>query len=79
MVTFTESRIDTRKNAVAVGLMRSMLMKYAQKYRLSFEEAMLRFCASSTYEMLFDFSTAVWREGPDYLMELYEEELSDKE
>lgn len=40
--------------------------------------AMLQFGKSSTYESLFDFDTAIWKEGPDYVMELYEEELQSK-
>jgi hypothetical protein len=55
-----------------------MFIKYAQKYNISFEKAMVQFTASSTYEMLFDFETAVWKEGPDYLLELYEEEINAK-
>ena len=39
---------------------------------------MLQFGKSSTYESLFDFDTAIWKEGPDYVMELYEEELQSK-
>lgn len=39
---------------------------------------MIQFAESNTYEMLFDFDTAVWKEGPDYLLDLYEEELSSE-
>jgi hypothetical protein len=56
--------------------MRTMLVKYAEKHQLSFDEAMLRFSESSAYEMLFDFETEVWKEGPDYLMMLFEEALA---
>ena len=45
------------------------------KHNLPFEEAMLQFAESSTYDMLFDFDTAVWKEGPDYLLDLYEDEI----
>lgn len=68
---------DKRKNACAVNLMRSMLVKYSQKHSVSFEDAMLQFAGSATYEALFDFDTAIWKEGPDYLMDSYEEELSE--
>ena len=56
----------------------SMLVKYAQKHDVSFEDAMLQFAESSTYEALFDFDTAIWKEGPDYLLGIYEEELSGR-
>ncbi len=65
------------KNACAVKLMRNMLVKYALKHNISCEEAMLRFAESMTYDLLFDFDTEVWKEGPDYLLSLYEDELSE--
>ena len=67
---------DKRKNACAVNLMRSMLVKYAQKHHCSFEDIMLQFTESATYEALFDFDTATWKEDPDYLLDVYEEELA---
>ncbi len=76
METYAQMISDKRKNACAVNLMRTMLVKYAQKHDISFENALIRFSASSTYGMLFDFDTAVWKEGPDYLLSLYEEELA---
>jgi len=74
----TDSVSDKRKNACAVNLMRSMLVKYAQKHNIPFEDAMLQFTESATYETLFDFDTAVWKEGPDYLLDAYEEEQASK-
>lgn len=78
MEIYTDTVSDKRKNTCAINLMRNMLIKYAQKYNISFEKAMVQFTESSTYEMLFDFETAVWKEGPDYLLELYEEEINIK-
>lgn len=69
---------EKRKNACAVNLMRNMLIKYSMKYGISFENAMIQFAESSTYGMLFDFDTAIWKEGPDYLLELYEDEMHAK-
>lgn len=69
---------EKRKNACAVNLMRNMLIKYSMKYGISFESAMIQFAESSTYGMLFDFDTAIWKEGPDYLLELYEDEMHAK-
>ncbi|HBP24502.1 MAG TPA: hypothetical protein DD632_03510 [Oribacterium sp.] len=75
MATYISTVSEKRKNACAINLMRSMLIKFAQKHNLPFEEAMLQFAESSTYDMLFDFDTAVWKEGPDYLLDLYEDEI----
>ena len=48
-----------------------MLFKLAEKDGITYEQALLRFALSPVYEALFDFETAVWKEGPDYLMSLY--------
>ena len=76
MAIYSDSASDQMKNTCAINLMRNMLVKYVQKHNTSFENAMIQFAESNTYEMLFDFDTAVWKEGPDYLLDLYEEELS---
>jgi hypothetical protein len=74
----SEHTISTeQKNFCAIRLMRTMLVKYAEKHDLSFEEAMLTFSESSAYALLFDFETEVWKEGPDYLMMLFEEALAE--
>ena len=46
---------DKQKNYCAISLMKSMLIKYAQRNNLSFEDAMFDFVKSSTYEALFDY------------------------
>ncbi len=38
-------------------------------------EIMYRFTSSKTYELLNDFETGLWREGPDYIMALYKKEI----
>ena len=77
MAMSTNQVSDKRKNACAVNLMRSMLVKYARKHNIPFEDAMLQFTESVTYETLFDFDTEIWKEGPDYLLDIYEEELAN--
>lgn len=79
MEIYTDTVSDKRKNACAVNLMRNMLIKYAHQHNIPFEDAMIQFAESSTYGILFDFDTAVWKEGPDYLLNLYEEELTEKQ
>lgn len=64
---------DEEKEHCAVMLMRRMLEKYSIKHNVSFEDAFFQFTNSSVYHALFDYDTGVWSEGPDYLMELFEE------
>ena len=66
-----------RKEATAITVMRCMLLTYAEEHRITFEEAILSFSQSRTYEDLFDFDTEIWKEGPEYLRCLYDEELHD--
>lgn len=68
---------DKEKEYCAVSTMRRMIEKYADKSGISFDEAMLLFTNSSVYEALFDYMTNIWREGPDYLMGLFEDALKD--
>lgn len=60
------------KEACAVETMRCMLQRYAQDQNIPFEDALIAFSTSSTYQVLFDFETGVWREGPDYLRSLFD-------
>ena len=64
------------KEACAIETMRYMLQRYAQDKGLTFEDAFFAFSTSTTYEVLFDFETEVWKEGPDYLRSLFEKDLT---
>ncbi|MBR3494025.1 MAG: hypothetical protein IKH38_01230 [Clostridia bacterium] len=71
-----DSPITTeQKEATAITVMRCMLTAYAEEKQLPFEQVMLAFSQSRTYEALFDFSTEIWKEGPEYLRGFYDEEL----
>ena len=50
-----------------------MLEDYTKATGSGFEDAFYRFVTSRAYEMLFDYSTGLWREGPDYLRGIFEE------
>ncbi len=77
METFDHSVVsDETKEACAIETMRYMLQSYCQDQNVSFEDALLKFAASSTYQVLFDFETEVWKEGPDYLRSLFEKSHS---
>ena len=78
METIVNSIPEESKNACAIQIMRTMLAKFSDSHGISFDEALLQFTQSDVYETLFDFDTEVWKEGPDYLMMLFKEEL-DKE
>ena len=75
METIVNSIPEERKNACAIQIMRTMLAKFSDNRGISFDEALLQFTQSDVYETLFDFETEVWKEGPDYLMMLFKEEL----
>lgn len=66
------------KQACSIETMRYMLQNYAQDKGIPFEDALLTFTTSSTYQVLFDFETEVWKEGPDYLRSLFEKALINK-
>lgn len=67
---------DETKEACAVGTIHYMVRQYAVGNNLSFEDAFFAFASSTTYEVLFDFETAVWKEGPDYIRSLFENALT---
>lgn len=58
---------DQQKELCAILVMRTMLEDYSKDTGVSYEEAFYRFVKSPAYEDLFDYSTGLWREGPDYL------------
>ena len=76
MDTYVNNPVSAQtKEACAIETMRYMLQNFAQDKQISFEDALLTFSASSTYQVLFDFETEVWKEGPDYLRSLFDRAL----
>lgn len=73
---YTTTVSDETKEACAIETMCYMLRKYAADNNLGFEDAFFEFSSSTTYQVLFDFETAVWKEGPDYLRSLFENALT---
>lgn len=63
---------DTQKESCAVSLMRDTVKELALRDTISCEDALLRFTNSKVYETLFDYDTGIWRESPDYLLNLYD-------
>ena len=66
---------DKTKEACAIETMRFMLQKYSEDNNIPFKDAFFTFSTSTTYHVLFDFETEVWKEGPDYLRSLFEDSL----
>ena len=73
-----ETVTDKQKEVCAVIAMREAISMLAEKEHISYEKAMLKFTDSKIYDALFDFDTEIWKEGPDYLRGLYDEECSQR-
>ena len=65
---------DRVKEASALASMQRMLEKYSEKYNIPFDKAMEKYASSESYSALFNYETALWREGPDYLLQWFEQE-----
>ena len=71
----TDSAItDEQKEVCATLVMRTMLTDYCTDTGAVFADELLKFAQSNTYDALYDFSTGLWREGPDYLADIYKNE-----
>jgi len=67
---------DTQKESLALTTMRLMLQQYSENHHISFDDAFFLFSTSAAYQALFDYETELWKEGPAYLMSIFEEALS---
>ncbi|MFA6938367.1 MAG: hypothetical protein WCQ67_09070 [Treponema sp.] len=63
---------DKEKEYTARTTMKLMIEKYAKKNSLSYEDSLLEFCSTPVYNLLFDFSSGLWTQGPDYLLCTFE-------
>ena len=63
---------DSPKESYAVSLMRDAIEVLASRDNISYDEALLHFTSSKIYDALFDYDTGFWREGSDYLLNLYD-------
>ncbi len=76
MISTTANLDNEQKELCAIAVMRSMLEDYSIEQNISFDEAFFKFIPSRAYTMLFDYSTGLWREGPDYLRDTFESLLN---
>lgn len=72
METSNRSFTETQKESCAVGAMRDTVQALCARERIPYEDALLRFTGSRIYGALFDFETGIWRESPEYLLNLYD-------
>ena len=67
---------ESQKEACAVSIMRAMLEDESSRSGTPFPVLLGSFASSRTYSALFDFTTRLWAEGPDYLRALWQEEAA---
>ena len=68
---------DELKEWCATSTMRDMLFVLAEKKDIPYEDALIEFSDSPIYDLLFDYESGMWKEGPDYLLATYEDYLKN--
>ena len=71
MVTSNDKLTTTQKETCAVISMRDAAALMAREKQISYEDALLLFADSRIYDALFDYDTGIWKESPEYLLDLY--------
>ena len=64
---------DEQRESCAVNVMRAMLEDYCTETGVPFHQAFFEFSVSPAYKELFDYSTGLWMEVPDYLRNVFED------
>lgn len=72
METSNYNFTDPQKESCAVNLMRDTIEVLSLRDGISYENTLLHFTSSKVYDALFDYATGIWRESPDYLLNLYD-------
>lgn len=62
---------DSQREECADLVMRAMLEDYCTETGVSFNQVFFEFSSSLAYKELFDYSTGLWMEGPDYCHMLF--------
>ncbi len=76
MATDKYTVTEEQKEFCAINTMRYMVEMYSEKHKVPFETAFFQFTRTCVYEALFDYSTGIWKEGPVYLLYLFEESFA---
>ena len=71
MVTSNDKLTTTQKETCAVISMRDAAALMAREEQISYEDSLLLYASSRIYDGLFDFDTGIWKESPEYLLDLY--------
>lgn len=64
---------DSQREECANLVMQAMLEDYCTETGVPFNRAFFEFSTSPAYKELFDYSTGLWMEGPDYLRDVFED------
>lgn len=72
MVMSNYNFTDSQKECCAVDLMRESVEELSLRDHISYEDALLHFTSSKVYDALFDYDTGIWKEGSDYIINLYD-------
>lgn len=72
-----EEVTDEQREACAVEIMRVMLEDFCDDTNTPFDIALDAFASSRTYNLLFDFASRMWAEGPDYLRYFWQREQNN--
>lgn len=72
MGTSNDEMTLIQKETCAVISMRETIALLAEEKHIPYEDAMLQFTSSCIYDALFDFDTGIWKESPEYLLDLFE-------
>ncbi|MBO4214503.1 MAG: hypothetical protein IKX99_07280 [Lachnospiraceae bacterium] len=68
--------MSVSENEYTLELLAAMVSQnIAKKQKISRTKAFTRFMKSKTAEMLFDESTYMWMNGPDYIADEYRREV----
>ncbi len=68
---------DKQRETCAVLNMRNVVAKISKQQDVPYAEALLLFTESPVYDTLFDFETGIWRESPEYLLDLWNEQQNN--
>ncbi len=72
MIQPSDEVTDEQREHCALINLRHAASEYARRESIPFEEAFFLFCKSPAYQMLFDYETGLWKEGPRYLFDLFQ-------
>ncbi|MCQ2609443.1 MAG: hypothetical protein MJ151_01425, partial [Lachnospiraceae bacterium] len=58
---------NEQKDFIATEMLRLVVANIKKKEKKSFDYAFSKIVKSNVYDMLYDFDTDMWKEGPTYI------------